>query len=108
MARKSEVAAGAGFVLASIVVALSLLEIGCRLARGPEYLWSWPNFVAREWAVNDTAVNGRFIDDPLLGHVPKPGFRSSQVNYDAAGTRAMPSLTAANDGPPILVTGDSF
>jgi hypothetical protein len=69
MARRSEFAAGAGLVLASVVVALVVLEIGCRVARGREYLWRWPNFVAREWAVNDTEVNKRFIDDPLLGHV---------------------------------------
>ncbi len=109
MARRSELAAGAGLVLVSVAVALIVLEIGCRVARGSEFLWSWPNFVAREWAVNDTEVNKRFIDDPLVGHVPKPGFRSSLANYDAEGTRLMPALPAdALVGPPVLVTGDSF
>ena len=67
MARRSEFAAGAGLVLVSVVAALVVLEIGCRVVRGSEFLWNWPNFVAREWAVNDTAVNRRFIDDPLVG-----------------------------------------
>jgi len=109
MARRSEFAAGAGLVVVSVVAALVVLEVGCRVARGPEFLWTWPNFVAREWAVNDTAVNRRFIDDPLLGHAPKPGFRSGQVNYDAEGRRVMPPIpTGAIVGPPVLVTGDSF
>src|SRR5260370_9371037 len=109
MARRSELAAGAGLVLVSVAVALIVLEIGCRVARGSEFLWSWPNFVAREWAVNDTEVNKRFIDDPLLGHVPKPAFRSSLVNYDSEGRRVMPAPPADVDaGPPVLVSGDSF
>src|SRR5262249_53841701 len=109
MARRSELATGAGLVLASTLVALFVLEIGCRIARGPEYLWSWPNFVAREWVVNDTEVNKRFIDDALLGHVPKPRFRSSLVNYDDEGRRMVPALPAdAIAGAPVLVTGDSF
>lgn len=109
MARRSELTHGAALVVGSVVVALVVLELGCRVARGPEFLWSWPNFVAREWAVNDTEVNKRFIDDPLLGHVPKPGFRSGLVNYDAEGRRVMPPRQAdATAGPPMLVTGDSF
>jgi hypothetical protein len=65
--------------------------------------------VAREWAVNDTEVNKRFIDDSLLGHVPKPAFRSNLVNYDPEGRRVMPPMPADVDvGPPVLVTGDSF
>jgi lysophospholipase L1-like esterase len=109
MARRSELAGGTALVFASIVVALVVLEIVCRIARGPEYLWHWPNFVAREWAVNDGEVNRRFVDDLLLGHVPKPNFRSSLVNYDDEGRRLMPALPAdAIAAPPVLVTGDSF
>src|SRR5689334_20038114 len=109
MARRSELTSGLALVVGSIVVALIVLELGCRVARGPEFLWTWPNFVAREWAVNDTEVNKRFVDDLLLGHVPKPNFRSGLVNYDDEGRRLMPALPSdAIAGPPVLVTGDSF
>jgi hypothetical protein len=109
MARRSEFASGTVLVVGSIVVALVVLEIGCRVVRGPEFLWTWPNFVAREWAVNDTEVKRRFIDDPLLGHVPKPAFRSNLVNYGPEGRRVMPLPPAdVATGPPVLVSGDSF
>jgi lysophospholipase L1-like esterase len=109
MARRSELTNRAVLVVGSVVVALIVLELGCRVARGPEFLWTWPNFVAREWAVNDTEVNKRFIDDPLLGHLPKPAYRSNLVNYDPEGRRVMPAPPAdAIGGPPVLVTGDSF
>jgi lysophospholipase L1-like esterase len=107
--RRSEFAKGMALALASVVVALLVLELGCRVARGPQFLWTWPNFVAREWALNDTEVNKRFVDDQLLGHVPKPRFRSSLVNYDDEGRRLMPAPAGADlAAPPLLVTGDSF
>jgi hypothetical protein len=109
MARRPELARSTALVLASILVVLVVLELGVRVARGWEYLWTWPNFVAREWAVNDSEVGRRYIDDPLVGHVPKPRFRSALVNYDDEGRRMVPASPAdAAASPTVLVTGDSF
>ena len=109
MARRLELARGTALVLASILLLLVVLELGCRVALGWEYLWTWPNFVAREWAAKDRAVDRRYIDDPLVGHVPKPRFRSALVNYDDEGRRLMPAPPAgALAELPVLVTGDSF
>jgi hypothetical protein len=65
------------------------------VARGPEYLWTWPNFVAREWASNDTEVNKRFIDDPLLGQPVRCFAHWGGVAAVLSGAEALAELAPA-------------
>jgi len=102
-----------GLVLASLVAGLLLLEVGCRLVRGPESLLAWRNLVL------DSRIAARrdqereqitaYVHDPALGFLNRPGYASPKLNYDGQGFRRMPSLPAsAVPAPPILATGDSF
>ena len=100
-------------LLGSILLTLVILELGCRLVRGPEGLLAWPNLVLKERTGADGVNAGRrFIYDPVLGYVQRPGFSSGNINYDAQGFRRMPAVPAdakdAIDGPPVLATGDSY
>jgi len=105
-----EWAGRAALVVGSVVLTLAVLELGCRLWRGPQWLWHWPNIVWMErqnvpmqWPVCSYAY------DRTLGWAPNPGFTSVQFNVDADGLRRMPSLAAgAASSPPVLATGDSF
>lgn len=97
-------------VIASILAGLLLLEIGCRVARGPQALLHWNNIVLdQRMAMARRNLNSRFSYDPQLGYVQRAGFGSEGLNYDEHGFRRMPPLPAdASDGPPVLATGDSF
>lgn len=97
-------------LIGSILSTLLFLELGCRLVRGPEHLLQWPNLVlqARIGAAKENH-EGRFAYDAELGYVPKPGFTSELIRYDANGFRIQPSPPADTaNGPPILATGDSY
>lgn len=93
----------------SVLVALGLLEIGCRLVRGPETLLDWRNIVRVEREATRAAGTGRLVHDPELGFVTAPGYRSPDVNYDSDGHRIAPSPAGRPLAePPILVVGDSY
>jgi len=101
-------------VLASILVALLVLELGCRLViGGPAALLDWHNLVlasrvaaGRGWQAE---LQSAYAYDPVLGFVNRPGFRSTRTSFDADGFRVRPRLgDAAEAAPPILATGDSF
>jgi lysophospholipase L1-like esterase len=97
-------------VVCSVLVTLFLLEIGCRLVRGPATLLDWKNFVlANRLQMSGQNIGNRFAYDPLLGYVQRPGYTNALMTYDADGFRVMPPPPAgASDGPPILATGDSY
>jgi len=98
-------------VIGSVLFSLVLLELGCRIARGPEWLVQWPNIILQDRLRTQRDVVGRTIHDPRLGFVGRPDYASSdgRLHYDARGFR----VTPAPDGialarPPILVLGDSY
>ncbi|MBS0522984.1 MAG: hypothetical protein JSS04_05035 [Proteobacteria bacterium] len=103
-----------GLVLASSLVGLMLLEIGCRLALGgPQALTQWQNLVLKSRVEARKAqgpdLGPAYVHDPRLGYVNKPDYHSWALNYDSHGFRAMPPLRAGGvQGPPILATGDSY
>lgn len=101
-------------VLVSVLCGLFALEIGCRVARGPQALLHWPNIVLEQReSMARRNLDSRFSYDPQLGYVQRAGFGSQDLNYDEHGFRRMPPLPAdasanASDEPPVLATGDSF
>ncbi len=96
-------------VVASILLTLIGLELGCRLWRSHYLLWHWPNLVTQEHENLSRFIWGRFVRDPLLGWAPKPDFRSPDLNYNEQGTRIMPALAADVTGSSVLLTtGDSY
>jgi lysophospholipase L1-like esterase len=105
----SREAAARGLLLSgSVLLTLLCLELGCRLWQGPSMLWHWPNLVVdaqRHFA--HEMDESHVVRDPLLGWVPRPGFKSRGLNYNAQGTRVMPP-SVGGAGAPIVATGDSF
>jgi hypothetical protein len=93
---------------ASLLFVVFGLELGCRLWRGPEFLWHWPNLVVRETQLRAEAKCG-FVRDPLLGYVPAPSCTDSSHAHDAQGFRLTPPPPGgAADRSPILIAGDSY
>ena len=84
-------------VVSSVLLTLGVLEIGCRLWRGPEALLNWSNIVLEDRRATRTAGAGRLKYDSDLGFVPTQGYRP---------TPAPTGLALAE--PPILVVGDSY
>ncbi|HZQ00379.1 MAG TPA: hypothetical protein VFB13_12620 [Reyranella sp.] len=107
---KTSLSAKLFLVLGSVLVTLFVVEIACRLMRGPETLLDWNNIVLehrKEVARHN--LGERFAYDSMLGFVQRPGFSSPGQHFDSEGFRVMPALPAdASDGPPIVATGDSF
>jgi len=109
MTRPREWLAGAGLVLASIIVVLLVLELGCRLVRGPSWLVHWPNLVLQERIDTKAQGIGRLVPDAQLGFAARPGFSAKGLSYDAHGWRVAPDpADIALAEPPILVVGDSL
>ena len=107
--RSREWLASAGLTIASILVALIVLELGCRLARGPSWLVRWPNLVLDERIDTKSQGVGRLVPDTQLGFVARPGFTANGLRYDAHGWRVSPNPEGiALAEPPILVVGDSL
>jgi lysophospholipase L1-like esterase len=103
-------AARLALVGGSVLFTLLLLELGCRIARGPETLLDWKNIVleARRGMAGQN-LSHRFTYDPDLGYVQRAGFASDLIHYDGKGFRMMPPPPAgATEAPPIVATGDSF
>jgi len=97
-------------VFVSVLFSLLMLEIGCRLYRGPATLLHWKNIVLdQRQGMAGQNMGNRFAYDPLLGYVQRAGFSSSSITYDARGFRHMPEPPAdATEGPPVLAVGDSY
>jgi hypothetical protein len=98
-------------VIGSVLFSLVLLELGCRLARGPEWLVQWPNIILQDRLRTQRDVVGRSIHDPRLGFVGRPNYASSdgRLHYDERGLLVTPAPEGiALARPPILVVGDSY
>jgi len=97
-------------VLGSVLFGLLALELGCRVARGPQELWHWKNIVlAGRQSQAGQNIGHRFTFDPQLGYTQRAGFSTPLISYDALGFRDMPPPPAdATDGPPVLAVGDSY
>ena len=95
-------------VIGSMLFALLVAELGARLMRGPEWLWTWRNFVLVERTTADTR-HGRFAYDAELGFSPTPNFKSAEINYDALSYRIGPALPEDEAAqPPVVALGDSY
>jgi hypothetical protein len=104
-----EVALRTALVVGSIIVALAVLELGCRLWRGPQWLVHWPNIVWKERHSQTEWPSCAYSYNRTLGWSPTPHFKSAQYNVGGDGFRVMPPLPAgAAKEPLILATGDSF
>lgn len=104
-----EIAGRVALVVGSIFFTLVVLELGCRLWRGPSWLIHWPNIarqtleVTRDWPVCS------HVQDPHLGWTANPGFKSASFNVSPDGYRITGMLPpGAESRPALLVTGDSF
>ncbi len=108
--RSTEIAGRLALLVGSVFFTLAGLEIGCRLWRGPQWLFQWPNLVRMErqrvpmeWPVCS------YVYDRTAGWAPNPNFTSKHYNVDPDGFRRMPPLPAgAIAAPVVLATGDSF
>ncbi|MBS0521208.1 MAG: hypothetical protein JSR90_21085 [Proteobacteria bacterium] len=98
----------AALVAASVFVTLIVLELGCRLVRGPEWLVHWSNLVLDERRATRSGGGGRLVHDDALGFVSHPGYARDGVTYDAHGYRLAPTTARDLAEPPILVVGDSY
>ena len=102
----AEIGARVALVVASIVVSLAALELGCRIARDPSLLWHWPNEAAQR--VNaELGLTCTNIYDAGLGwrpgrNVSLPGFHTGPDGF-----RTIPA-EPPQAGPPLLVMGSSF
>jgi hypothetical protein len=96
-------------VIGSVLFSLLVLELGCRLLRGPSWLVDWPNLVLQERIATKGQGVGRLVPDPTLGFVARPGFSSNGLTYDGHGWRVSPNPDGlALAEPPVLVVGDSI
>src|SRR5260370_19191081 len=96
-------------VIGSLLFSLLVLELGCRLLRGPSWLVNWPNLVLQYRIGTKANGVGRLMPDPRLGFVATPGFAAKDLTYDAHGWRVSPNPEGiALAEPPILVVGDSL
>lgn len=99
----------AALVLGSLLVGLFVLELGCRLWRGPAALLTWSNIILEERQATRRAGDGRMKRDSELGFVTRPGFASDGVTYDLHGHRLTPAPAGTVLAePPVLAVGDSY
>jgi hypothetical protein len=104
-------------VAGSLVVALIILEIGCRLLTlGPASLLHWTNLARLQMSEGDSESEARaacnYTWDAELGWSLPPDCRTPGYDTDADGNRVVP-LPPDKAGttlalPPILATGASF
>jgi hypothetical protein len=106
---RHEALARVALLIGSIVTVMLVLELGCRLLRGPEWLVHWPNLVVQERLATKAQGVSRLIPDPQLGFVARPGYGTAGLHYDAHSWRIAPNPDGiALAEPPILVVGDSL
>ncbi|WP_428681673.1 SGNH/GDSL hydrolase family protein [Reyranella sp.] len=99
----------AALVLGSALVTLLMLELGCRLWRGPAALLDWSNIIRAERQATLNAGAGRLKRDSELGFVLRPGFSADGITYDLSGHRLTPAPAGTVLAePPVLVVGDSY
>lgn len=91
-----------GLCCAAVVLTLGVLEAGLRLNRG---MWVWPNFVLDARLVLAEREHSRFVEDPLLGYEPRPGYAAAGISFDDKGFRR---TGEAPPGDTILAVGDSY
>ena len=77
-------------VISSVLFSLLVLELGVRLANGPQWLVHWPNIVLEERLVTRQGETGRTVHDPRLGFVGRPGYADQVPHYDPRGFRLSP------------------
>jgi len=97
-------------VLGSILFGLFALEIGLRLAQGPQWLVHWPNIVSDQRAGRRAHADARAQPDPMLGFVGVPNYSNSNpdFHYDTQGFRLTPvPAGVVLKEPPILAIGGS-
>lgn len=96
-------------ITVSVVIALAMLEIGCRLLRGPQALLDWSNIILKERIATRQQTDGPMVPDPALGFVPRRNYAKDGRSTDSEGFRRAPAAdTASLAEPPILVVGDSI
>jgi hypothetical protein len=93
---------------ASIVAALAVLEIACRLERGRYYLLHWPNLVLDLREGSTRYARTALSPDPELGLVPRPDHSGPDAAHDGDGMRLTPPAPGIAGRPLLLATGDSF
>src|SRR5260370_35270350 len=95
-------------VIGSLLFSLLVLELGCRLLRGPSWLVHWPNLVLQDRMATKAQGVGRLVPDQRLGFVATPGFAAKDPTYDAHGWRGSPNPHGIALAPaPILGVGES-
>jgi len=95
-------------VIASVLVSLALLEVGCRLVRwGPDGLVSWPNLAHQRMGTGPGGERCQYAYSASIGWTSPANCVSKTYNSDAVGFRRA-SAQASLAEPPILVTGSSF
>lgn len=98
-----------GLILGALVLTLGLLEIGLRVTHGG-WIRSWPNLVLDARRVLAEREHSRFVEDPLLGYEPRPGYAAAGVSFDDKGLRRTTGIEGgdARPGVTILAVGDSY
>ena len=92
-----------------LLALLILGELVARLTRAPLHFGSF-----RELRTDLLKRNYPAALDPMLGYVPKAGFRSrdnhwgTEVTIDADGLRSNGATAPEVDGPLVIAVGDSF
>ncbi|MFO1086012.1 MAG: SGNH/GDSL hydrolase family protein [Reyranellaceae bacterium] len=108
-------------LLGSLLFGLTILELGARLVRGPEWLMQWPNLVTIHRTGSASDVARYAVHDNALGFAPLPdarllnlahesdGIRRTNASHDGQGLRMAPAGSPPSlPGPTILAAGDSF
>jgi hypothetical protein len=92
-----------GLTIAAVVATLAVLELGLRAANG--WLTTWTNLVLDSRTVLAEREHSRFVDDPLLGYEPRPGYAAAGVSFDDKGLRRTGDGAAKDT---VLAVGDSY
>ncbi len=110
MPAAAEWAGRLGLVVASVLITLVGLELGCRLwSAGLHGLKHWPNLARQQETQFMQGLSDHYRRHPILGYIPAPNAHMDEANYDSRGYRVAPLLPpTATEGSPMLATGDSF
>ncbi|HYD04971.1 MAG TPA: GDSL-type esterase/lipase family protein [Reyranella sp.] len=93
---------------AAVAITLGALEAGLRLAHAP-WITAWPNFVLEARRVLADRELSRFVEDPFLGYVPRPGYAAAGLSFDKDGFRRTGgSGPGDGTGGTVLAVGDSY